>query len=116
MSGGKIPILNLPVSLSAFLLLTRTSEINIYNIHMSPRLNKKKNPLAVNTGVFLEGQSQLLCLAVSNNDRKRLPDDYELLIQKFALQGRKLSGMVRVCSWEKTLIQSEFQERIKCLK
>lgn len=115
MSGGNRSIVNLPVSLSAFLLLTRTSEINIYNIHMSPRLDKK-TPLAVNTGVFLEGQSQLLCLAVSNNDRKRLPDDYELLIQKFALEGRKLSGMVRVCSWEKTLIQSEFQERIKCLK
>lgn len=96
------------------LCLTRISEINVYNIHTTTRLDIKI--LAVKTGFFLEGQSQLLCLAVTNYDRKRLPDDYELLIQKFALEGRKLSGMVRVCPWEKTPIQSGLQVHTECLK
>lgn len=100
-------------------LFAAVSDQDFRNQHLQYSCNHKirqKKRLAVNTGIFLEGQSQLLCLAVSNYDRKRLPDDYELLIQKFALEGRKLSGMVRVCSWEKTPIQSEFQVHIKCLK
>lgn len=53
-------------------------------------------------------KNQLPCLAVSNNDRKRLPDDYKLLIQKFALEGRKLSGVVRVCCWRKNKFSLSF--------
>lgn len=65
--------------------------------------------LIINTGLFLEGRNQLLCLAVSNNDRKRLPDDYKLLIQKFALEGRKLSGVVRVHCWRKHKFSLSFE-------